>query len=67
MIKAVCNKCGDTFPLARAKLGYPVCLTCGDAVATEQRLGWCIAPLPKQGYTLITRKADLLQLNQKPR
>ena len=62
-----CKDCGDTFPVGRAKLGYQVCLKCGDAAATEQRLGWCIAPLPKQGYTLITRKSDLLNLNQKTR
>ena len=62
-----CVRCGDTFPAGRAKLGYRVCLECGDTTATEERLGWCIAPLPKQGYTLISRKSDLLHLNQKTR
>ena len=62
-----CKDCGDTFAKARADLGLRTCLECGDASATEQRLGWCIVGLPKRGDTLITRKADLLSLNQKPR
>jgi hypothetical protein len=35
--------------------------------AERQRDTWCIVPMPKQAYTLVTRKADLLHLNQKTR
>ena len=62
-----CHECGETLPTNRAMLGYNVCLTCGDIVAASQRASWCIVCLPKQGATLITNKADLLHLNQKPR
>lgn len=64
---AECYECGETFPMKRALLGYNVCLQCGDIVAASQRASWCIVGLPKQGDTLITNKAELLHLNQKPR
>ena len=67
MNKNVCDCCGDTFSVRRADLGYTVCLDCGDNQAQSQRASWCVVPLPKQGYTLATRKEDLLYLNQKPR
>ena len=62
-----CVGCGNKFSPRRASLGYNVCLDCGDYQATSQRASWCVVPLPKQGYTRITNKADLLTLNQKPR
>ena len=62
-----CNTCGEMFPISRARLGYNVCLMCGDLVAASQRASWCVVPLPKQGYTRVTNKADLLSLNQKTR
>ena len=65
--KAHCTSCGDTYDYRRRQLGYNFCLDCGDNQAREHRAGWCIVPLPKQGETLITRKSDLLNLNQKPR
>ena len=66
-MSAECQSCGELFPLKRRALGYNVCLNCGDLVAVEQRASWCTVPLPKQGYTLVTRKGDLLHLNQKTR
>lgn len=62
-----CIGCGEYYSVRRARLGYNVCLDCGDYQATEQRASWCTVPLPKQGYTLVTRKEDLLHLNQKVR
>ena len=67
MRSVTCRNCGDTYPEARAALGYTVCLDCGDLHAREQRLGWAIVPLPKQGYTRVTNKEELKHLNQKPR
>jgi len=65
--KAECVVCGESFSPKRRALGYPNCMSCGDVVAAEQRASWCTVPLPKQGYTLVTRKDDLLHLNQKVR
>lgn len=62
-----CIGCGETFSVKRARLGYNVCLDCGDYQARSQRASWCIVPTPKGHYTRITRKADLLSLNQKTR
>ena len=62
-----CVGCGEYYSVRRARLGYNVCLDCGEYQATEQRASWCTVPLPKQGYTLVTRKEDLLHLNQKVR
>ena len=62
-----CRECGETYPTARRALGYRTCLSCGDAEASAERAGWCIAPTPKGHYTRITRRDDLLHLNQKVR
>jgi len=62
-----CSMCDNEFSQRRASLGYNVCLDCGDYQARSQRANWCVVPLPKQGYTLATRKDDLLHLNQKVR
>ena len=62
-----CTKCDNQFSVDRAMLGYKTCLTCGEHDAIEARLGWCIVPLPKQAYTLVTDKEVLKDLNQKQR
>jgi hypothetical protein len=62
-----CIGCGEVFSVRRARLGYNVCLECGDYQATKQRASWCVVPLPKQGYTRVTKKDELLSLNQKTR
>jgi hypothetical protein len=62
-----CITCGDEYPHARRALGYQTCLDCGQEAAVAMRAGWCIVPLPKQGYTRVTRKDELQHLNQKPR
>lgn len=67
MKKATCFSCGNAYSYRRRQLGYNFCMDCGDFKAKEQRLGWCIVPLPKQGYTRVTNKSDLLHLNQKIR
>jgi hypothetical protein len=49
----------------RAKLGYDVCMMCGDAHAKEARLGWTIAPMHKSNYVLITNLEELKGINVK--
>jgi hypothetical protein len=66
--EAYCILCDEPYPLRRkTELNINVCLSCGDVSAEQQRQSWCVVPLPKQAYTLITRKSDLLHLNQKTR
>lgn len=58
-------KCGNEIHPKRVEAGYYVCLSCGEAKAKQQRLGWCIAPLNKSNYILITDMQHLKQLNPK--
>lgn len=63
----VCVRCGDNYPVQRAKAGYRLCLLCGDDSARKQRASWCIAPMHKSNYVLITNPADLIGINVKAR
>ena len=65
--KVECMTCGNRYDERRRQLGYNFCLDCGEFKAIQERETWCRVPLPKQGYTLVTRKSDLLHLNQKTR
>jgi ribosomal protein L37AE/L43A len=65
--ECICPSCGNDFDYRRFRLGYNYCLDCGDIRAERQRDAWCIVPLPKQAYTLVTSRSDLLHLNQKTR
>ena len=60
---ANCTNCGDSFPLARLNLGYRTCLDCGDKAA--HKVHWCVAPLNKSNYVLISDLQDLRGLNPK--
>ena len=60
-----CGNCGDTVNPARAALGYKMCMYCGEAQAKQQRASWCVAPMNKSNYVLITDKEVLKQLNPK--
>ena len=62
-----CRECGEAYSVKRARLGYRTCLDCGQSAAVTERDSWTIVPTPKGHYTRITRKSDLLSLNQKPR
>lgn len=60
-----CNWCGDDVPAARWALGHHTCLPCGEEVARIERSHWCIAPMHKSNYMLITNRQDLAGLNNK--
>ena len=64
-IEPINCKCGNPINPKRIAAGYFVCLDCGEARAKEARLGWCIAPLNKSNYILITDMQHLKQLNPK--
>jgi hypothetical protein len=61
----ICPRCGDDVPAARVALGYRVCLWCGEEDARAERRSWCIAPLHKSNYMLLTNKEDLKGINNK--
>ena len=62
---ATCISCGDEYDKARYDLGYRICLDCGEGKAISARKSWCIAPLNKSNYILITQPETLSQLNPK--
>lgn len=65
MKKAICIDCGTTYDVRRRLLGYRVCMDCGEEAARQ--VVHCVVPLHKGNYTVISRKSDLLHLNQKHR
>lgn len=64
-----CITCHDTdpttYPPARAAAGYNTCLPCGERQARQARNRWCVAPLNKSNYVLITDHTLLRGLNPK--
>lgn len=63
--KTLCRECGDPVPARRAALGYKLCLLCGEEAARTERMGWCVAPMHKSNYVLVTDRRDLQGLNNK--
>ena len=60
-----CSMCGEYLSAGRWELGYRTCLMCGEEQAREERTHWCVVPMHKSNYTLITNKTDLLGINNK--
>ena len=60
-----CVVCGDDVDARRVALGYKVCLFCGEDIAKAERAMWCVAPMHKSNYMLITNMDDLKGLNNK--
>jgi hypothetical protein len=60
-----CSACGDDVAPSRWELGYKVCLFCGEEQARADRAAWCIAPMHKSNYILVTDRRDLHGLNNK--
>lgn len=60
-----CVDCGATVPQKRVALGYKTCMLCGEEHARQARMGWCVAPMHKSNYMLITDLDDLVGLNNK--
>ena len=58
-----CKLCGDVFSEERFRLGYAICMPCGDEIA--KRVVRTVAPMHKSNYVLITDKTDLVGLNNK--
>ena len=61
--QVLCRECYDPYPVARYRLGYSVCLDCGDTAARQ--VVFTTAPINKSNYMLITDINTLKQLNPK--
>jgi ribosomal protein L37AE/L43A len=59
----ICKQCGEELHPKRAKLGYHLCLDCGDEVARQRK--FTVAPINKSNYMMITDMTMLKQLNPK--
>jgi ribosomal protein L37AE/L43A len=63
MTQVLCKDCYTPFSVERFRLGYDVCLECGDTRA--HAVTYCSAPINKSNYMLITNVTELAQLNPK--
>ena len=60
----ICTQCyAERIPPNRAKLGYKVCMPCGESIARQKK--HTIAPMNKSNYMLFTDLELLKQLNPK--
>lgn len=63
-MKTLCKACHESpVPQARRKLGYVVCMSCGEKQASKVR--HTIAPMHKSNYMLFTNLDDLKGINNK--
>ena len=58
-----CKLCGEPYELGRMKLGYAVCLDCGDEIAGERK--FTVVPMHKSNYVACFDMADLKGINNK--
>ena len=58
-----CKLCGDVYEAGRLRLGYAICMSCGDDLASK--VVRTVAPMHKSNYVLITNYQDLKGLNNK--
>lgn len=62
-LMVLCKECGEGYSYARAKLGFKVCLDCGEKQA--EKVKHCIAPMHKSNYMVFTNAEDLKGINNK--
>lgn len=55
-----CVMCGAPVCPERWAIGRNTCLQCGEEQAIAARAAWCVVPMPKSNYILVTDR-DLLQ------
>ena len=60
-----CVVCGEVVGAPRSKLGYKVCLMCGDDLAKTERASWCVVQEYGKGcYQFVTSESALRTLKQ---
>lgn len=64
-MKMIDCECGGEIHPQRFALGYRVCLKCGEAKAKDRFKGYCVVPMHKSNYMLITNHNDLKGINNK--
>lgn len=55
--------CTNSINQHRYELGYTTCKSCGEAAARKRK--FCIVPMHKSNYTVITDRRDLMGINNK--
>jgi ribosomal protein L37AE/L43A len=60
-----CKLCGDTYDEARFRIGYAVCLPCGNDLAKKLNTKRTVVPMNKSNYMMVTDMTILKQLNPK--
>lgn len=55
--------CGEEIDIRRYRLGYRVCLACGDKEAKARK--FTIVPMHKSNYVAVFDRSDLLGINNK--
>jgi len=58
-----CKVCGEIYPIERMRIGFALCLPCGDELAKERK--FTIVPMHKSNYVAVTNHLDIKQLNPK--
>lgn len=59
----LCPQCGGFVDHRRVKLGYKLCIHCGEEAA--RKVKHCVAPMHKSNYMLFTNADDLKGINNK--
>jgi hypothetical protein len=60
-----CVSCGEVVGEHRSKLGYKVCLMCGERDAIAERKSWCVVQEYGKGcYQFVTSESALRTLKQ---
>lgn len=62
-MKPICVSCGELYSAKRRKLGYQLCLDCGDQVAKSRK--FTVVPMNKSNYFMVSDPTLLKQLNPK--
>jgi hypothetical protein len=55
----MCVICGGGISPARGRLGFQLCLSCGEEEARRVRANWCVVPLHKSNYILVTDPKEI--------
>lgn len=60
-----CRECGDDINPGRYRLGYRLCLFCGEEAATTERMSWCVVmEYSKGNYQFVTTASAHTTLKQ---
>lgn len=59
----ICKECGDAIHPKRVKLGYVLCLECGEEVARQKI--FTVVPMHKSNYVAVFNRDDLKGINNK--